>query len=92
LFVRRTLSDPPPVGEPASLLGHDARVRWIGADVDKEVNVGIRRDGEEAAADGAAMLVARAEARVRELTRRAARAAGGSGRASAGGAVAAASG
>ena len=67
LFVLRTLRQPAPHGEPVSLLGHYDRVTWIGADLDAEVNVAIRRGGEDAAVEGAAALVSRTHATVREL-------------------------
>jgi len=67
LFVSQTLSEPPPEAEPVSLLGHYARVLRIGADIDDEINVSIRRGGEAGAAEGAAALAARTEAVVREL-------------------------
>jgi hypothetical protein len=67
LFVGRTLSEPAPEGEPLSLAEHYSRVRWIGADLDDEVMVGIRRDGEKAAAEGAGELAARTASVVRDL-------------------------
>jgi hypothetical protein len=38
LFVPRTLAEPAPDGEPLSLAEHYARVGWVGADLDDEVN------------------------------------------------------
>ena len=67
LFVSQALQQPAPAGEPVSLLGHYSRVTWIGADLDAEVNVAIRKGGEDAAGEGPGPLVARTRAAVREL-------------------------
>jgi hypothetical protein len=67
LFVPRSLDEPPPDGEPLPLLAHYARVTWIGADLDDDINVKIRRGGEAVAADGAAPLVAQTQEVVRQL-------------------------
>lgn len=67
LFVPRTLAEPAPEGEPVTLLGHYGRVTWLGADRDAEINVAIRQGGEEVAAEGAAAVVAKTQAVVREL-------------------------
>ena len=65
--VETMLAAPVPPGEPIGLLDHYARGTWAGAGVDHEVNVGIRRGGEEIAEDGAAALVTRTEAAVERL-------------------------
>lgn len=67
LFVQRALDAPAPGGEPVPLLGHYDRVTWIGADLDAEVNAGIRAGGEAEAAVGPAELAERAAVAVREL-------------------------
>ncbi|MCK2214868.1 maleylpyruvate isomerase N-terminal domain-containing protein [Actinomadura sp. ATCC 31491] len=45
---------------PITLLEHYSRSPWVEAGLDHEINVGIRRGGEAAAADGPAALVERA--------------------------------
>lgn len=45
LVVPRVLAAAVPSEETVSLLEHYARVQWIGADLDDEINVRIRRDG-----------------------------------------------
>ncbi|MFC3500681.1 maleylpyruvate isomerase N-terminal domain-containing protein [Micromonospora krabiensis] len=65
--LQTVLAEPVPAGQPVGLLDHYAPARWIGASVDDEVNVGIRRVGEATAADGPAALVARTAAAVDEL-------------------------
>ncbi len=67
LFVPQTLGEPVPEGEPVSIMEHYRRVTWIGADVDADISVNIRTGGEKSAAGGAADLVARTEAAIREL-------------------------
>ena len=57
--VPRVLGQPVLAGQPATLLDHYARVPWVGAALDDEANAGIRRGGEDEAADGAAALAAR---------------------------------
>jgi hypothetical protein len=66
-FVGQALSAPEPRGELVPLLGHYERVRWIGADLDADVNVGIRATGESAAADGPDVVAANTDAAVSEL-------------------------
>jgi hypothetical protein len=57
-----------PVGGPPISLGeHYAGVPWLGADIDSEANVAIRRSGEELAADGPAAVADRAAAVVDRL-------------------------
>jgi uncharacterized protein (TIGR03083 family) len=41
---------------PKTLLGHYASVAWIGADLESDINVGIRDGGEALAGDGAQAL------------------------------------
>lgn len=56
-----------PVGEPIALADYYAGMPWIGADVDAEINVTLRRLGEDVAADGHAALVTRLDAAIGEL-------------------------
>jgi len=67
LFVPETLELPRPDGDEVTLLGHYERVAWIGAGLDDDVNVAIRRGGEDAAADGPDRLAARVEAAAQRL-------------------------
>ena len=67
LAVPATLRKPAPTGEVVTLLGHYGRVTWIGADLDADVNVAIRRGGEDAAGEGPAALAGRIHNAVREL-------------------------
>jgi len=55
-FVPKTLAEPVD-GPPLPLLGHYERVTWIGADLDAEINVAIRKGGETTAAAGPAALL-----------------------------------
>jgi hypothetical protein len=56
-----------PDAEMVSLLGHYMRVPWVGAGLDDEANVSIRRDGAGLAAGGAAGLAGRTAAAIAEL-------------------------
>jgi len=56
-FVPKTLAEPPMDGPPVPLLGHYERVTWIGADLDAEINVTIRKGAETTAAAGPAELL-----------------------------------
>jgi hypothetical protein len=67
LAVPAVLAEPVPAGEPIGLLDHYARGTWLGAPVDDEVNVGIRRSGERVAADGSEALLAQVRVAVDEL-------------------------
>ena len=67
LAVPQALTDPPPEEPTISLLDHYGQVRWLGAPIDDEFNVGIRQSGEQAAAGGPAALSARVDATVEEL-------------------------
>ncbi len=48
--VPRVLGQPVPAEQPTALLDHYARVPWVGAALDNEANVDIRRGGEDEAA------------------------------------------
>jgi hypothetical protein len=62
------LSQPGPLGaELISVHDHYARVAWIGAPPDAEVNVAIREDSDAEAADGPAALARRAHDAVATL-------------------------
>jgi mycothiol maleylpyruvate isomerase-like protein len=65
--VAQALNLPQPQGEVVSLPGHYARVSWIGADLDDDINVQIRQGGEDAALDGAIAVAARTESAMREI-------------------------
>ncbi|TDC39629.1 hypothetical protein E1211_03475 [Micromonospora sp. 15K316] len=65
--VEAVLAEPVPAGDPIGLLDHYARGSWIGASVDDDVNVGIRRVGEEIAQEGPQALVARTAEAVQRL-------------------------
>jgi hypothetical protein len=67
LVVPATLAGPPPESEPIPLLDHYTRVTWIGADVDAEVNVGIRASGERNALAGPLDLAQSVASTAREL-------------------------
>ena len=66
-FVPRTLTDPPPPGEVVTLDGHYTRAAWVGADLDDETNVQIRRGGEQSAAEGPGAVAAGTAGAVEEL-------------------------
>ncbi|GAA1612846.1 maleylpyruvate isomerase N-terminal domain-containing protein [Catellatospora bangladeshensis] len=63
----RVLAAPAPDGPPVALLDHYTKVRWIGADLDADINVQIREGGEKAASIGAAALAAQTAEAAREL-------------------------
>ena len=67
LSVADAVEAPVPSEPAIPLLGHYERVRWIGAALDDEVNVGIRQGGEELGSDGPAALSARTRAAVDRL-------------------------
>jgi hypothetical protein len=67
VFVVDTLDAPHPEGETVSLLGHYERVKWIGADLEADVNVAIRDSGERSAAAGPAEVTQRVSAALRRL-------------------------
>ncbi|MFC4911700.1 maleylpyruvate isomerase N-terminal domain-containing protein [Actinomadura gamaensis] len=70
IFVPGVLDAPRPVEETVPLLEHYARSAWVGADLDAEVNVGIRENSEKAAGDGRDALVARLEEALDDLAGR----------------------
>lgn len=55
---RLLAAGPTPGTEPIGLLEHYARSPWVEAGLDHEINVGIRRAGEESASAGPAALAA----------------------------------
>lgn len=61
------VSGPVPREPVITLLEHYARVRWIGAGPQEEINVRIRRGGEAEAAGGPRALAARVDAAIAEL-------------------------
>jgi hypothetical protein len=65
--VSRLLTEDPPDEQPITLLEHYTRSAWRGADVDDEVNVRIRRDGEREAMDGPVALAAQARTALDDL-------------------------
>jgi hypothetical protein len=67
LAVPKALREPVPEEQTISLLEHYGRVEWIGAALDDDINVRIRRGGEEAATEGPAALAARVDAAIEEL-------------------------
>jgi Mycothiol maleylpyruvate isomerase N-terminal domain len=67
LSVPRVLAEPTAGEPPIGLLDHYGNVKWLGADVNDDVNVDIRAGGERVAADGAADLAERVDAAAREL-------------------------
>jgi hypothetical protein len=68
LAVPPALAEPAPREETISLLDHYGRVAWIGAGLDEEINVRIRRGGELAAAEGPEALAAEVDAAIGELS------------------------
>jgi hypothetical protein len=56
-----------PHGEPLPLLDHYTRATWIGAGVDEDISVGIRRVGEQVAADGPVVLADLVDDALRQL-------------------------
>jgi hypothetical protein len=65
--VPEVLAGEVPDGAAIALLDHYQGSRWLSGGLDDEVNVGIRRSGEDVAAGGAAALAARAEKTVETL-------------------------
>ncbi|MCO5994249.1 maleylpyruvate isomerase N-terminal domain-containing protein [Actinoallomurus rhizosphaericola] len=68
LAIPRILAQPVPHEPTIPLLEHYARVDWIDAGPDADINVRIRRGGEEAAAGGPEALAAEVDAVVETLT------------------------
>lgn len=66
-YLPRALALPQPEGPPIALLEHYARARWVGADLDAEPNLRVRKGGEEAAAAGARAVAEQAAAALRVL-------------------------
>lgn len=67
LALRQILDAPAPTEPRIGLLDHYARVEWIGADLDADINVRIRSGGEEVAADGPKALADSVDAAVTGL-------------------------
>ena len=67
LHVAEILAEDVPDRQPVSLLDHYTGARWVGAPVDDEVSVHVRRGGETVAADGQAALARRVRAEVDRL-------------------------
>lgn len=65
MVLGRPAGDQPPI----TLLDHYARVSWLGNEPEHEANVAIRRDSDQAAADGPAVLAARAATALEALRR-----------------------
>jgi hypothetical protein len=70
LAIPRILTEPVPSEQTISLLEHYARVKWIDAELDDDINVRIRHGGDDEAAEGPEALVARVDFAVKELTDR----------------------
>jgi len=68
LAVQEALTGPTPQEPTITLLDHYGRVQWIGAGLHDEINVRIRRGGEQAAAQGPTALAARVDAAIDDLT------------------------
>lgn len=67
LCVPVLLADAPPAEPPVTVLDHYAKSAWVDASIDDEINVGIRRRGDELAGDGPAALADRVDATVAQL-------------------------
>lgn len=67
LAVQPALAEPEPQEPTVPLLGHYERVEWIDAGIDDDINVYLRRGGEELAGDGPEALSARFDAAIGEL-------------------------
>lgn len=68
LAIPRIVAAPLPSEPTIPLLEHYARVSWVGAGLDDEINVSIRAGGEQEAAEGPAALVAQVETVLKELS------------------------
>lgn len=66
-LVLAQLTTPAEPAETITALDHYARIEWIGAPLDAEVNVGIRRDADAEAAEGPAALAHRTESAIASL-------------------------
>lgn len=67
LQVRELLAREQPADQPIPLLDHYARSAWVGADVDDDVSVEIRRVSGAEAVDGPAALADRVDVSLRAL-------------------------
>lgn len=67
LALPEVLAAPEPTEPVITLMEHYGRVAWIGADLDAEINVRIRRGGDEIGAGGPEALAARYDAAVDTL-------------------------
>lgn len=67
LALREILDAPAPAEPRISLLDHYARVEWIGADLDADINVRIRSGGEDVAAEGPVTLADAVDAAITRL-------------------------
>jgi Mycothiol maleylpyruvate isomerase N-terminal domain len=67
LCVPRALATGQSSSEPIFLDEHYARARWLDTGIDDEANVGIRRTGEDLAADGVDDLATRTEAALAQM-------------------------
>jgi hypothetical protein len=67
LVVRQVLADPVPAEPTITLSEHFGRARWIGAGLEADINVLIRRAGEEVAAGGVRDVLAVVESAVAAL-------------------------
>ena len=65
--VPSVLDQPVADEEPVALIEHYTRSRWVGADLDDDENVRIRRDGEAEGADGQAELLTQVRDALRHL-------------------------
>lgn len=68
LIVPSVLAAPEPAEPTVGLLEYYQRSEWIGADLDADINVGIRNRGEEMAAQGPVELATRVDSTIEELT------------------------
>ncbi|MEU9041594.1 MULTISPECIES: maleylpyruvate isomerase N-terminal domain-containing protein [unclassified Kitasatospora] len=68
LCVPEALAAAAPAEETVGLLDHYARVAWVGAALDADINVRIRQGSEALAADGPAALHRRVAGAVADLT------------------------
>ena len=69
LSLPAALAAPVPTEPVVPVLEHYARVTWIGAELDAEINVRIRDGGESLAANGPAALTAELESAIEALAR-----------------------
>lgn len=67
LVVPEVLAAPATDEPTVPLLEHYQRSEWIGADLDADINVGIRNRGEQTAAQGPVELAARVDSTIGEL-------------------------